>query len=224
MLNILVYTGAQTLDDADPQFASLPVLTQTVLHLVSPYLGKGHHVFCGRVYLWYKPWQSNRPTTLAKLSKTELVFLMPSDHHSPWRTAILCCSVVTDSWSLLGEQIWEDTSDHDQLSMLSWNGRSAQPKERGSTEASCSWYIQPLNELSGPQWSALHILFICAKDSLMVEENVLLPPWVFHGQQLHPTPGSLSSSWNQATHRTWLSSFSHWGPCPRSPATVQLSN
>ena len=44
----LVYTGAQTLDDADPQFTSLPVLTQAVLHLVSPYLGKGHHVFCGR--------------------------------------------------------------------------------------------------------------------------------------------------------------------------------
>ena len=50
MLNILVYTGAQTLDHADPQFASLPVLTQTVLHLVSPYLGKGHHVFCDRFY------------------------------------------------------------------------------------------------------------------------------------------------------------------------------
>ena len=44
------YTGAQTLDDADPQFASLPVLTQTVLHLVSPYLGKGHHVFCDWFY------------------------------------------------------------------------------------------------------------------------------------------------------------------------------
>ena len=50
MLNILVYTGAQTLDDADPQFASLPVLAQTVLHLLSPYLGKGHHVFCDRFY------------------------------------------------------------------------------------------------------------------------------------------------------------------------------
>ena len=50
MLNILVYTGAQTLDHADPQFASLPVLTRTVLHLVSPYLGKGHHVFCDRFY------------------------------------------------------------------------------------------------------------------------------------------------------------------------------
>ena len=48
MLNILVYTGAQTLEDADPQFASLPVLSQTVLHLLSPYLGKGHHVFADR--------------------------------------------------------------------------------------------------------------------------------------------------------------------------------
>ena len=36
MLNIFVYTGAQTVDDADPQFAHLPVLCQSVLHLVSP--------------------------------------------------------------------------------------------------------------------------------------------------------------------------------------------
>ena len=54
--------------------------------------------------------------------------------------------------------------------MLSWNDTSGQPKGRGSTEASCGWHIQPLNEWSGPQWSALHIVFICAKDSQMVEE------------------------------------------------------
>ena len=50
MLNIVVYTGAQTLDDASPQFASLPVLSRTALHLVSPYLGKGHHMFADRFY------------------------------------------------------------------------------------------------------------------------------------------------------------------------------
>lgn len=50
MLNIVVYTGAQTPDDASPQFASLPVLSRTVLHLVSPNLGKGHHVFADRFY------------------------------------------------------------------------------------------------------------------------------------------------------------------------------
>ena len=32
MLNIVVYTGALTLDDAGPQFASLLVLSRTVLH------------------------------------------------------------------------------------------------------------------------------------------------------------------------------------------------
>ena len=50
MLNIVVYTGAQTLDDADAQFASLPVLARTVLHLVNPYLGMGHHIFADRLY------------------------------------------------------------------------------------------------------------------------------------------------------------------------------
>jgi len=38
------------LDDADPQFRSLPVLTRSVLHLVSPYLGKGHHVVADCFY------------------------------------------------------------------------------------------------------------------------------------------------------------------------------
>ena len=50
MLNILVYTGTQTLDHADPQFAHLPVLCRSVLHLVSPYFRKGHHVFADRFY------------------------------------------------------------------------------------------------------------------------------------------------------------------------------
>ena len=45
-----MYTGAQTLDDADPQFAHLPVLCRSVLHLVSPYFGKGHHVFADQFY------------------------------------------------------------------------------------------------------------------------------------------------------------------------------
>jgi len=50
MLNILVFTGAQMLDDANPQVRSLPVLTRSVLHLVSPYLGKGHHVVADCFY------------------------------------------------------------------------------------------------------------------------------------------------------------------------------
>ena len=50
ILNIVVYTGAQTLDDASSQFVSLPVLSRTVLHPVSPNLGLGYHVFADRFY------------------------------------------------------------------------------------------------------------------------------------------------------------------------------
>ena len=50
MLNILVYMGAETLDDADTQFSSLSVLCRSVPHLVSPYFGKGHHMFADRFY------------------------------------------------------------------------------------------------------------------------------------------------------------------------------
>ena len=44
MVNILVYTGAETLDNAYPQLANLPVLCRSVLQLALPYLWKGHHI------------------------------------------------------------------------------------------------------------------------------------------------------------------------------------
>ena len=50
MLGILVYTGAETLDGADPMYASLPVPAKVVLHLAAPYLDKGHHFFADRYY------------------------------------------------------------------------------------------------------------------------------------------------------------------------------
>ena len=50
LLNILVYTGADTLVDADPSYSHLPQLARIVLHLLSPYLDKGHHVYTDRYY------------------------------------------------------------------------------------------------------------------------------------------------------------------------------
>ena len=47
---MLIYVGAQTLDNSDPQFATLPVLCRSILHIASPYLGKGHHIFADRFY------------------------------------------------------------------------------------------------------------------------------------------------------------------------------
>ena len=40
----------RNLDNADPQFANLPVLCRSVLQLALPYLGKGHHIFADRFY------------------------------------------------------------------------------------------------------------------------------------------------------------------------------
>lgn len=50
MLNILVYTGADTLDEADPDYRSLPQPGRVVLHLLQPYLDKGYHVYTDRYY------------------------------------------------------------------------------------------------------------------------------------------------------------------------------
>lgn len=49
LLNILVYTGAETLADS-PTDESLPQPARVVVHLMEPYLDKGHHVFIDRYY------------------------------------------------------------------------------------------------------------------------------------------------------------------------------
>ena len=48
LLNSLVYTGAQTLEDADPAYQSLPQPAQVVMDVMWQYLNKGHHVFTDR--------------------------------------------------------------------------------------------------------------------------------------------------------------------------------
>lgn len=50
LLNILVYTGADTLLNARREYSSLPQPARIVLHLVDPYLDKGHHIFTDRYY------------------------------------------------------------------------------------------------------------------------------------------------------------------------------
>ena len=42
MLNILLYTGDDTLSPADPQYSQLPQPARIVMHLMQPYLHKGH--------------------------------------------------------------------------------------------------------------------------------------------------------------------------------------
>ena len=50
LLNTLIYTGAETLDDASPSYASLPQPAQVVMHLMHRYLHKGYHLFTDRYY------------------------------------------------------------------------------------------------------------------------------------------------------------------------------
>ena len=50
MLNVLVYTGAQTLEGADSRYESLPVPGRVVMDVIEPYLDKGYHCFTDRYY------------------------------------------------------------------------------------------------------------------------------------------------------------------------------
>ena len=50
MLNVLVYTGADTLGNAHPEYATLPQPARGVLQVIDPYLDKGHHVYTERYY------------------------------------------------------------------------------------------------------------------------------------------------------------------------------
>ena len=50
ILNILLYTGRDTLASASSQYRDLPQPAQVVLHLVEPYLDQGRHAFTDRYY------------------------------------------------------------------------------------------------------------------------------------------------------------------------------
>ena len=50
MLNILIYTGRETLRGASSEFAHLPQPAQVVMHVANPYLDCGHHLFTDRYY------------------------------------------------------------------------------------------------------------------------------------------------------------------------------
>ena len=50
MLNILVYTGADTLENARMEYAQLPQPARVVLQIAGDYLDKGHHIYTDRYY------------------------------------------------------------------------------------------------------------------------------------------------------------------------------
>ena len=50
LLNILLYTGADTLSEANPDHAHLPQPARVVMHLVEPYQNRGHHIYTDRYY------------------------------------------------------------------------------------------------------------------------------------------------------------------------------
>ena len=53
LLNTLMYTGAQTLEHADPTYQSLPQPARVVMELMEHYLDKGYHVFTDRYICMY---------------------------------------------------------------------------------------------------------------------------------------------------------------------------
>ena len=54
LLNSIVYTGAQTLEDCDPAYNTLPQPARIVMHLMktSQYLHKGYHLFTDRYNIY----------------------------------------------------------------------------------------------------------------------------------------------------------------------------
>ena len=50
VLNVLPYTGRETLEDARSEYEAQPQAARVVLHLVDPYLDQGRHVFTDRYY------------------------------------------------------------------------------------------------------------------------------------------------------------------------------
>ena len=107
LLDTLVYTGARTLDEADPAFQSLSQPGRVVMHLMRHYLDSNHHLFTDRYY-------TSVPLTTALASHntsfTGTVMKNRVDlpdaielHLSRSRRVITYPSGVSDCWPKLGE-------------------------------------------------------------------------------------------------------------------------
>lgn len=94
MLNILVYTGAETLRNSATQ-ESLPQPAQIVMHLVEPYIHKGHHVFAEWYYTSIPLLQALHSSGTSFTGTDNEVLSFRSDQLLclAWRAPMSLCSV-----------------------------------------------------------------------------------------------------------------------------------
>ena len=178
MLNILLYTGADTLSHADPQYAQLPQPERVVRHLMQPYLHKGHHVYTDRYY-------SSIPLAQALLKEgtTFTGTMMKNRVGLPDVIRNASFSLRNDEtrvfWSgALLTVAWRATTKRKQLIMLSSNCTHdmVTVRSRRATQMKpvvVDHYNHSMNGVDrAVQFYGL--LFICAQECEVVEEGVLL--------------------------------------------------
>lgn len=146
LLNILLYTGRETLREASPEFSDLPQPAQVVMHVVSPYLDRGHHLFTDRYY-------TSVPLAQA-LSKHNTSFTGTSN-----KNRVNLPDELSQMKSMKGgEMVSYRTND---LLALAWQAEKRnKPVYMLSTESSAKWEtIRPQNAYNPPTQkpSAVHL-------------------------------------------------------------------
>ena len=90
LLNILLYTGRETLREASSEFSGLPQPAQVVMHAIGPYLDRGHHLFTDRYYTSVPLAHALRDHNTSFTGTTNRN--RPTETESTCRMTFVCCS------------------------------------------------------------------------------------------------------------------------------------
>ena len=188
MLNILVYTGSDTLSAACVEFVGLPQPTQVVLHVADKYLKKRHHIFTDGYYTSIPLANSlyQRKTAFTGTIMRNRVGL-PEEFRKPAKKLGQGLSrIQKDGVGMEGTTSVIMISTESPASMT----RVQLSRNRGETQKLLAVKPYHVNERRGPSRPKQRLLLLHPKEPKMVEETFLLAHRGHNRQQLHSLPVS----------------------------------
>ena len=130
MLNVLLYIGANTLSEANPAYSSLPQPILVVMHLIQPYLNRGHHVYMDRYY-------TSVPLTQALLDtgthftgtcmKSRVTFRLQGDEIHTYRAGAHLCVAWQAAAMKKPVLMLSTSSPHQMVTVRSWHTTQLKP-------------------------------------------------------------------------------------------------
>ena len=191
MLDILVYTGSDTLSTASSTYTSLPQPARVVLQLANKYLDTGHHIFTDRYYTSIPLANSlyQRQTGFTGTIMRNRLGLPEEIRKPPKKLGANEVRAFRDTKMMALE--WKAPKGKSCVIMLTTESPATMMsvqlnRNRGETETPCIAALQPVNEWGRSSRPEQCLLLVHQEEPKMVEKTFLLAHRGYHSQQLHP--------------------------------------